>query len=314
MTTNKVLVKENQQLKRQSAALKGQVTRARNDVQKRVEQIADLEQKATVDTSAIDNLRIAEKNLAAMKAERDSAVAQAKQAVGDNLVQIEKLHNDNAVLNQSVSDLEAENERLQSDVATARSDALRAQQATREATMNAGFQWPWWTKKALVGIGCFLALMAALAFFKADAPEQGITIAPGETVELEPIKLPELVVDAQDELDELTELDALDALPDNTVSDEVLEAILPPAYEQRELEPLPTKPNNDESSGATVKLQWSNLRSTPDSNHNSNIMDTLDKGEPIELLEEKDGWFKVAYTQGSKLKIGYMHHSTVSAN
>ena len=311
MPTKDELTIENVQLKKQASTLKGQVTKAKGELQKQAGYVADLEQES-------EGQKETYRMLESVKGELDAASTHnsvLKKSVDENLLIIERLHKENTTLKNNNIELEDDNERLRDDVMTARNDSLRAQQATKSKFL--------WTGLTIAS-GIFVVLIVAYVLITAYAY---ITSDP-EPVDLEPVaeaipeqperpvELPDpaepLPLDADQELNVLDELDKLDNEPEIVEAPKTPEVVdpLPSTLKKQEAVEFAEESNIRDYTEASVGMQWSNLRLLPDSSDDNNIIGTYDVGTPIYLIEERDRWFRVVI-EGPDGGIGYMHRSTI---
>lgn len=310
MPTKEELTTENAQLKKQASTLKGQVTKAKKELQNQAGYVADLERESA---------EVAEGVHTQLEAERAAAIKERnelRRTVDDKLLIIERLHKVNTTLKNNNIELEDDNERLRDDVMTARNDSLRAQQNTKSKS-------PW---AGLLAIAAGIAVVLIVAYVLTAAYDF-ITHDP-EPVELEPVaeaipeqperpvELPDpvepLPLDTDQELNVLDELDELDSEPEFVEAPAIPEVVepLPPTLKKQEAVEFAEESNIRDYTEASVGMQWSNLRLLPDSSDDNNIIGTYDVGTPIYLIEERDRWFRVVI-EGPDGGIGYMHRSTI---
>ena len=309
MPTKEELTTENAQLKKQASALRGQVTKAKKELQNQAGYVADLEREsAEVAEEMHTQLERAASELdmgAAIRNERD----ELRRTVDENLLVIENLRSENQEFERANAELEDDNERLRDDVMTARNDSLRAQQETKSK-----FKFPW---VQVLPWGCAAIVIAAYAFIftpRAPTPDpvaESIPEQPERPVELpDPVEPPPL--DTDQELNGLDVLGGLDSEPEFAEAPKTPEVVepLPPTLKKQEAVEFAEESNIRDYTEASVGMQWSNLRLLPDSSDDNNIIGTYDVGTPIYLIEERDRWFRVVI-EGPDGGIGYMHRSTI---
>ena len=316
MPTKDELTIENVQLKKQASTLKGQVTKAKKELQNQAGYVADLEREsAEVAEEMHTQLERAASDLdmgAAIVNERD----ELRRTVDENLLVIGNLRSENLEFERANAELADDNERLRDDVMTARNDSLRAQQNTKSKS-------PW---AGLLAIAAGIVVVLIVAYVL-TAAYNFITHDP-DPVDLEPVaeaipeqperpvELPDpvepLPLDADQELNVLDELDELDSEPEFVEAPAIPEVVepLPPTTKKQEAVEFAEQSNIRDYTEASVGMQWSNLRLLPDSSDDNNIIGTYDVGTPIYLIEERDRWFRVVI-EGPDGGIGYMHRSTI---
>ena len=307
MPTKEELTTENAQLKKQASALRGQVTKAKKELQNQAGYVADLEREsAEVAEEMHTQLERAASELdmgAAIINERD----ELRRTVDENLLVIENLQSENQEFERANAELEEDNERLRSDVKIARGDALRAGEAAKSKS-------PW---AGLLAIAAGIVVVLIVAYVLRAAYDF-ITHDP-EPVELDLVteaipEQPERPVEPLplDTDQELNVLDELDSEPEFVEAPKTPEAAdpLPPTLKKQEAAEFAEQSNIRDYTEASVGMQWSNLRLLPDSSDDNNIIGTYDVGTPIYLIEERDRWFRVVI-EGPDGGIGYMHRSTI---
>ena len=301
MPTKEELTTENAQLRKKASTLKGQVTKAKKELQNQAGYVADLERESA---------EVAEGVNTQLEAERAAAIKERnelRRTVDDKLLIIERLHKVNTTLKNNNIELEGDNERLRDDVMTARNDSLRAQQNTKSKS-------PWAGLLAIAaGIVVVLivayVLTAAYDFIKSDPdPVEPEPVA--EAIPEQPERPVEpLPLDTNQELNVLDELDSEPEFVEAPKTPEVADP-LPPTLKKQEAVEFAEESNIRDYTEASVGMQWSNLRLLPDSSDDNNIIGTYDVGTPIYLIEERDRWFRVVI-EGPDGGIGYMHRSTI---
>ena len=316
MPTKEELTTENAQLKKQAATLKGQVTKAKKELQNQAGYVADLEREsAGADEEIKHQLEIATSELdmgAAIRNERD----ELRRTVDENLLVIENLQSENQEFERANAELEEDNERLRSDVKIARADALRAGEAAKSKSP--------WTRLLAIAAGIVVVLIVAHVLITAyayitsdpdpvelDPVTEVIPEQPERPVELpDPVEPPPL--DTDQELNALDELDELDSEPEFAEAPKTPEVVdpLPPTMKKQIAVEFAEESNIRDYTEASVGMQWSNLRLLPDPSDDNNIIGTYDVGTPIYLIEERDRWFRVVI-EGPDGGIGYMHRSTI---
>ena len=226
MPTKDELTIENAQLKKQASTLKGQVTKAKKELQNQAGYVADLEREsAEVAEEMHTRLESAASELdmgAAIINERD----ELRKTVDENLLVIGNLRSENLEFERANAELADDNERLRSDVKIAREESLRAQQGAKSK-----FKVPW-TGLAISAVIVAL-LTAAYAYITSD-PEpvelepaaEAIPEQPERPVEL-PDPVEPLPLDTDQELNVLDELDELDSEPELVEAPEIPEVVEP---------------------------------------------------------------------------------------
>ena len=138
MPTKEELTIENARLKKQASTLRGQVTKAKKELQNQAGYVADLEREsAEVAEEMHTQLERAASDLdmgAAIVNERD----ELRRTVDENLLVIGNLRSENLEFERANAELADDNERLRSDVKIAREESLRAQQETKSKFPWAG--------------------------------------------------------------------------------------------------------------------------------------------------------------------------------
>ena len=132
MPTKDELTIENVQLKKQASTLKGQVTKAKKELQNQAGYVADLERESA---------EVAEGVHTQLEAERAAAIKERdelRKTVDDNYLVIGNLQSENQEFERANAELADDNERLRNDVKIARNDSLRAQQNTKSKSPWAG--------------------------------------------------------------------------------------------------------------------------------------------------------------------------------
>ena len=66
-----------------------------------------------------------------------------------------------------------------------------------------------------------------------------------------------------------------------------------------------------EASTGTINAETVNLRKKPSSSEDSTILDQLDKGDEVEILEQEDGWYKVKVKTEQGTITGYINEKLV---